>query len=250
MTLPMLMRALSDNNLARGELSSIILQDPAITDQMLQVANSPFFRPNDQSIESVDQAIFMLGIEGIRSVVAAAVMRPMLAARTSAEAQFAQRVWLWGMTCARSAELIARTQGQDPNAHFMVGLLPALAYLSLFREVQRIHRQGRNGVPLEPSQLQEALRRHGWTVAQRLAKSWNLPPHYLACLQAAEQSTPGQPQTPLNDGITLGTREVLRQARQRNLAEDELMAALSLPEDQFHEIRQAVVAMLKGAQHP
>lgn len=245
MTLPMLMRSLSDSSSTRNELSAIILQDPAITDQLLQIANSPFFKPGDQAIESVDQAVFLLGVDGIRSVVAASIMRPMMAARSNLEALFVQRVWRWGMTCARSAELIARIQGQDPNAHFMVGLLPALAYISLFREIQRLCRRNQTGVPAKPALVRTVLRRYDWTVSQILADDWDLPPSYIACLLAAERPVPGKQQTPLNDGIILGTREVLRHAHQRNMGEQVLAQTLSLPEEQFAGVRDAVVAILR-----
>ncbi len=107
MTLPMLTRALADETTDRKELTKIILSDPALTDQLLHVANSPLFRPGDKPIESVDQAVFMLGMNGIRNVISAAVMRPMMAARNSREALFAQRVWRWGLTCAKAAEQVA-----------------------------------------------------------------------------------------------------------------------------------------------
>ena len=98
--LPMLTRALSDDNVSRKELSDIILADPALTDQLLHMANSPFFLPGEQPIESVEQAILLLGINGVRSVASAAALRPMMTARISQEALFAQRVWRWGLACS------------------------------------------------------------------------------------------------------------------------------------------------------
>jgi len=77
MSLPMLMRALSDESTDRQRLTEIILGDPSLTDQLLQIANSPYFRTSDHAIESVDQAVFVLGVDGIRNVISAAVMRPM-----------------------------------------------------------------------------------------------------------------------------------------------------------------------------
>lgn len=244
LTLPMLLRALSDPDISRSEITDIILGDPAITDQLLQMANSPFFRPGDQTIETVDQAVFVLGLEGIRSVISAAVMRPMLAARNSGEALFAQRVWRWGLTCARSAELIARLQGQDSSAYFMVGLLPAMAYITLYREIQRIHRKTQAGSDPPPAVIREALQQFDWATTQVLANDWNLPPRYVAYLLAAERPMPDQRHMPLNDGIVLGTREALRHARQRNMADDELTAALSLTPEQFQPVRDNIRRML------
>lgn len=248
--LPMLIRALSDDNVSRKELSDIILADPALTDQLLHMANSPFFLPGEQHIESVEHAIFLLGINGVRSVASAAVLRPMMTARNSQEALFAQRVWRWGLACARSAELIAHARGSDGNAFFLVGLLPSLAYITIRREVARLYKSECPGVALEPAVIRSALRSYDWPAAQIVATKWDLPPRYHAFLLTAERPAPGIEHTPLNDGIILGTREVLRHAHQRNLPEDRLIAALQMDPDQFQTIRDTLLNMLRDGAAP
>lgn len=250
MTLPMLLRTMSEEDTGREQLVNIILGDPALTDQVLQVANSPYFRHGEQHIESVDQAVFLMGHQGIRSVVSASIMRPMLAARNSAEALFAQRVWRWGMACGRSAEAIARVQGGDSGAHFLLGLLPALSYMTLRREAQRLYRVRRTGQTLPPGLLYAAIRQFDWATAQVLAREWNLPPRYNASLLAAERPAPEQLHTPLNDGIILGTREVLRHAHQRNLPEEDLRQVIQLEDRQFDQIRKSIANMLREGATP
>lgn len=247
MTLPMLMRALSDDSADRHHLTDIILGDPSLTDQLLQIANSPYFRPGDRAIESVDQAVFVLGVDGIRNVIAAAVMRPMMAARNSREALFGQRAWRWGLTCARAAELIARIHNEDTSAHFMVGLLPSLAYITIRRELQRICRSRAGSSEPEPALIRHALARYQWTTCQLLANEWNLPPKYHAYLLAAERPAPRQKHTPLTDGMVIGTREVLRHAHQRNLTDGDLPKVLRLTEEQISIVRAALQTMLREA---
>ncbi|MDL0431351.1 HDOD domain-containing protein [Marinobacter sp. TBZ242] len=246
MALPMLMQALSDETSDRHRLTNIILNDPALTDQLLQIANSPYFRPGDQSIDSVDQAVFVLGLDGIRNVISAAIMRPMMAARNSREALFAQRVWRWGLTCARSAELIAKIQGQDASVYFMAGLLPALSYITLRRELQRICRAEPGMTEPPPSLIHDALSRYQWATSQLLANAWNLPPKYHAHLMAAERPAPKQKHTPLNDGIIVGTREVLRHAHQRNMPEEDVLRIIHLSGPQFTRVRKVILDVLEA----
>ncbi|MAZ05389.1 MAG: histidine kinase [Halomonas sp.] len=245
MSLPMLMRALSDESTDRQRLTDIILGDPSLTDQLLQIANSPYFRPGDHSIESVDQAVFVLGVDGIRNVIAAAVMRPMMAARNSREALFGQRAWRWGLTCARASELIAKIHGEDTSGHFMVGLLPSLAYITIRRELQRICRSRTTSAEPEPALIRHALARYQWATCQLLANEWDLPPKYHAYLLAAERPAPRQKHTPLTDGMVIGTREVLRHAHQRNLAEEDLPRVVRLTDDQISNVRRALQTMLR-----
>lgn len=244
MTIPMLMKALSDESGDRHKLSQIILGDPSLTDQILQVANSPYFRAGDHTIESVDQAVFILGMDGIRNVIAAAVMRPMMAARNSREALFSQRAWRWGITCARAAEFIARFQNEDASAHFTVGLLPALAYITIRRELQQICRAQRSGEEPDVVLIRNALARYQWVACQLIAKEWSLPPKYHAYLMAAERPAPDQEQTTLIDGMVIGSREVLRHAHQRNLPEEDLEKIVGLSAEQIGRVRTALKAVL------
>lgn len=246
MALPMLMRALSDEKSDRHHLTEIILNDPALTDQLLQIANSPYFRPGDQPIDSVDQAVFMLGQDGIRNVISAAIMRPMMAARNSREALFAQRVWRWGLTCARSAELIAKIQGQDTSVHFMAGLLPALSYITLRRELQRICRMEPGMTEPPPALIHDALSRYQWATSQLLANEWNLQPKYHAQLLAAERPAPKQKHFPLNDGIIVGTREVLRHAHQRNMPEEDVLSIIHISGEEFTRVRKVILDVLEA----
>ena len=217
-----------------------------MTDQLLQIANSPYFRTGDQSIDSVDQAVFVLGMDGIRNVISAAIMRPMMAARNSREALFAQRVWRWGLTCARSAELIAKIQGQDSSVYFMAGLLPALSYITLRRELQRVCRTESGLAEPPPSLIHIALSRYQWATSQLLANEWGLPPHYHAQLLAAERPAPRQQHTPLNDGIIIGTREVLRHAHQRNMPEDDVLRITNISREQFTRVRKVILDTLEA----
>lgn len=245
-TLPILTRALSDERADRKALTRIILSDPALTDQLLYVANSPMFRPGGKAIESVDQAVFLLGMSGIRNVISAAVMRPMMAARNSREALFAQRVWRWGLTCARTAELVSRLREKDGSVYFLTGLLPALSYITLQRELRRICRSAQQSREPSPRLVREALSRFQWATAQVLANAWNLAPKYHARLMEAERPRPGQTHTPLNDGIIFATREILRHAHQRNMAEEEILKLVHIPPDQFVRIRRVILDSLEA----
>ncbi|NWN91061.1 HDOD domain-containing protein [Marinobacter adhaerens] len=244
MTLPMLIQALSDESGDRKKLSRIILEDPALTDQLLHVANSPYFRTGEHTIESVDQAVFVLGMDGIRKVIAAALVRPMIAPRNSREALFSKRTWRWGLTCARATEFIAMLDGADASAHFTVGLLPALSYITLHRELHKIWKEQHADSEPDTALIYEALTRYQWSTSRLIAHEWGLPTRYRAFLRQAERPEPGQHLTALTDGILLGSREVLRHANQRNLPEEDLQKALHLTPDQLRQARTILKAAL------
>lgn len=252
MSLPILMSALSDDSTTRQDLSNIILSDPGLTDQLLKVANSPFFRPDKNVIKTVDQAILMLGMEGIRNVVSAALMRPTISARNSEEATFIARCWRWGMACARAAETVAAMQRKDASIYFMAGLLPALAYITLYREAHRNSQPDANGRIAQPkpgpAALQKILTRYQWPVARRIATTWGLSKNHQGLLHRPD-STRGQNNAALIDGMMIGTRELLRHSRQRNLAEEDLPALVQLDSAQILLVQTALKPMLEDTEN-
>jgi len=60
--------AINDPNTTVEEIAQIVIRDTAITGKILQVVNSAFFGQS-QRIESIEQAIKVLGLESIRSLI-------------------------------------------------------------------------------------------------------------------------------------------------------------------------------------
>lgn len=77
-----------------------------------------------------------------------------------------------------------------------------------------------------------------------------LPPKYHAQLLAAERPAPRQQHTPLNDGIIIGTREVLRHAHQRNMPEDDVLRITNISREQFTRVRKVILDTLEAGAKP
>src|SRR5688572_6585023 len=90
--LPELVRAVNDSDTTRRELAQMIARDPALVGSLLKLANSPIYRRGSQPVESLERALAVLGTQGTRSLVAAALMQPVFRANGDA-AQFAEMVW-------------------------------------------------------------------------------------------------------------------------------------------------------------
>lgn len=97
-----------------------------------------------------------------------------------------------------------------------------------------------------PSLIHAALSRYQWATSQLLANEWNLPPKYHAQLLAAERPAPKQTHSPLNDGIIVGTREVLRHAHQRNMPEEDVLRIIHISGEQFTRVRRIILDVLEA----
>src|SRR5690606_16768708 len=75
MLLPRLLQALNDPDVSRDTLVKLILEDPAIAGGVLQQANSAYYRVSPARVDSIDRAVWLLGTDGLRRLMATAIMQ-------------------------------------------------------------------------------------------------------------------------------------------------------------------------------
>ena len=91
--LPKLLATVNDPQAAMVEISQIIAQDPALTGNLLRIANSPIYRVSSLPVESIDRAVTLVGVQGIRSIIATALLQPVMAGGGGAYSRFPELVW-------------------------------------------------------------------------------------------------------------------------------------------------------------
>ena len=91
--LPRLLRATSDDDSSQREIADIISGDPALVGSLLKLANSPLYRTPGQAVESVDRAVALLGLGGVRSLVTVALVRPLFRGDDNQLGRFVETIW-------------------------------------------------------------------------------------------------------------------------------------------------------------
>lgn len=74
--LPKLMTALNNPDTPIPRLTELIESDPVISSLVLRLINSPAMRVRRENIDSLHQAVMLLGFSGMREVVSAAIFSP------------------------------------------------------------------------------------------------------------------------------------------------------------------------------
>jgi len=190
MQLPKLLQAINDETASRGALSQIIAGDPALAGNLLRLANSPFYRHSSDPIESLDRAVAMLGIEGLRSMIAAALMQPVFRISGGSFAQFGDVTWEHSLYAANAAETHASmVDSADPFAAQLLALILGLATIVVF-SVARDAFLARQRKP-DAAQIAALIDAHAIGVARQVAASWELSERIDTAL--AEQLRPQGP---------------------------------------------------------
>ncbi len=180
--LPQLLRALNDPQSTREDLSAIILQDPVLAADVLRTANSPFYRIAREPVDSLDRAIMLLGIEGLKSVVATSIIQPVFRTPKGQFDAFAPTLWELAMrTATASGIYAARTRTADPTTAQLLGLLSALGPLAVFRATSEAYREHTNRVAREEVYVR-LIEAHADATSSAIASHWHLPESFVLAL--------------------------------------------------------------------
>ncbi|MGH8260603.1 MAG: HDOD domain-containing protein, partial [Steroidobacteraceae bacterium] len=224
--LPQLLRAMRDDEVSRTELARIIARDPALTGSLLKLANGAFYRVTGRPVESVDRAVALLGTDGIRSLVATALVQPVFRLSELEFPTFPETVWDLTLRVAAAAESHAAiVEDSDPFAAQLLGLTMGLGTIVVFRVAldRYAARAGaargavsRSQIGPSAAVIASILNAHAATVAGRIAASWDLSGRILAALadqvSGPEMREPTSLGRSLLFGRVMGALAVLRGA--------------------------------------
>jgi HD-like signal output (HDOD) protein len=201
--LPQLLRAVGDTDTSRREISTMIAKDPSLVGSLLKLANSPFYRVSAQPVESVDRAVAVIGTEGIRSLVAAALVQPVFRVSGGAFPQFPEVVWEHTFLAANAAETYAAVVvNSDPFAAQLLALVNGLGSIVVFRVALDQYSARPSAMP-DAATVVALIEAHTARVARTIAASWDLSGRILA---AFEDQVPGAmvDPTPLGRALRFG----------------------------------------------
>jgi HD-like signal output (HDOD) protein len=126
-----LVRSVQDEDISGPELARLITADAALATHLLRLANSAFYGLS-RRIGTVQDALAMLGLNMVRRMVTAVVLRRPLLAHlpdTAASRDF----WHHQLLCAVLARHLHKQQGEEgEELPYMAGLLHDVGRLAMF----------------------------------------------------------------------------------------------------------------------
>jgi len=226
--LPRLLKAASDEGVSRRELSSIITQDPSLVGNLLKIANSSYYRISPEPVESVDRAIGLLGMDGMRSLITTALMQPIFRISGSVFPRFPEIAWEHTFRSTSAAvPYNFMMEKSDPFTAELLSLLMGLAGIVVFRVAMDQYATDARLIP-DARVLSSLLDSQSAAVARRIGASWELSEHTLSGLDGQRIGVTEYPTAlgrSLFYGRLVGALAVLRIAR----VLDDVVAKASIP---------------------
>ncbi|PWB71589.1 HD family phosphohydrolase [candidate division GN15 bacterium] len=175
-------KVLNDPKVSAAQVAAILAEDPAMSVKVLKMTNSAFYGLS-REIESVKQAVVIIGMEAIRNLVLSASVLDMFKGKTT-DQEFQEKFWRHSLATAFCSRILARKLRSkgivDPDAAFSAGLLHDIGKIVLCcflpTEYEKYVQEREQDRSAASYQIEEKAL--GYTHAQigsLLAVQWKLP---------------------------------------------------------------------------
>jgi HD-like signal output (HDOD) protein len=207
--LPQLLRTLKNDEAAGGELAKLVGRDPLLVGEVMRVTSSVYYR-STQPITSLQQAVVLLGQDGLRRVLTQHVMKPILQANAGTPGHAAgERLWDHAERCAHACAWLGKHNGCDAFEAYLAGIICRTGTGAVVRLLDQL-------MPAAPPPLFSRSFVAGCAqLATRLslqaAQHWELPPRVTAAL--AERRNPENTTALSPLGKSLSIADLLAMAR-------------------------------------
>lgn len=181
--LPQLLKSLREEHVSGAELARHIGKDMVLVAELIQEVNSAYYHPVDKII-NLDNAIRMLGQNGLRMLVARVSFRPIIHIGSGHLTKLVTpRIWEHADKCALACRLLAQQRGQDPFGAFLAGLMQNVGLVVACRIIDHVCEPG--NIP-NSAKFNSALIVAARALSCNIARHWDFPE---SVIQAIHDST-------------------------------------------------------------
>lgn len=211
--LPQLTRAINDPSASAQSIAAILGQDPALAGNLLRIANSAMYRRQDAPIEHLERAVALLGTEGLRRTVMAALMQPVISDDGSVWARSAALLWEHTLLAATFASRVcAGATRDDLHAAQLLALLYGLGSVVVVQVARDGWAKAGEAAP-SPEALAALLDAWSLHCARAISTDWGLSGRLQGALEALDDDggagMPGDLARALRVGRTLAAAQLL-----------------------------------------
>jgi HD-like signal output (HDOD) protein len=198
------MRTVNDADASGSTIAAIIGQDPTLAGNLLRIANSAFYRVQSTPVESIERAVAMVGTDGIRRIIAAALVQPVMSDGGGVFGRFPTVIWEHTLVAAAAAaDHAKRVERDDAFAAQLIALLQGLGSIIVVQVVRDQYAARSNLVP--DARIADALLdRWAVSTARRIAESWKLSDRIGVALADQQRDVPPAELSPLGRSLRFG----------------------------------------------
>jgi HD-like signal output (HDOD) protein len=184
-----LQQALKNDAVNIDDIEKMVVEDQALSSQILRVANAAFYR-GLQPIATIRKAVIRMGIQQVANL-AMVVSTQQICQKTSSELLvYQEKLWRHAVASAMGSQWLAKRCGyrNEADTAFLAGLLHNIGQLALLKIMEDLRTAGTIGADLPETLIIEILNSDMHTrQGHLLAQKWNLPEEYCVVVRDHHQ---------------------------------------------------------------
>jgi HD-like signal output (HDOD) protein len=162
-----------------SKIEKLIIADPAMTSQVLKVANSAFFRGLSK-VMTIREAIVRMGLDEITRIVLILSQTKLYSTKDAFIKNYRNLLWQHSLVSALVSQWVAKEAGFEESTQevFFASLMHDIGKLFLITVIEKI--KDSNAVPFIPSKaiINEIIKNQHSQQGYNLLKKWNIPDKY------------------------------------------------------------------------
>ena len=169
--------ALGDADITIDDIEALIMEDPALSGQILKVANSAFYKGLGE-ITTIKQAVLRLGSEQVASLALVATQKQTYLSSDPVIKAYMDDLWVHSFASAVGCRWIAENSGyaSDANVAFLSGLLHDIGKLVIIKVFEKLRIENTIPGSVTTESVIEILESPMHTqCGHELVTVWNLP---------------------------------------------------------------------------
>lgn len=174
-----LMNTLLDEKVSSSEVVSVVKEDPVMLGKLLKLANSAFYRTSKSEIESIEDAVVMLGNDGIRKLVISTLVVNEFKINTIYFRFFGANIWQHSHDVAIMAASYATSKGLNEFRAYLNGLLHDVGKLVIFKLLINVLEEEAPGSYPSKAFFMNIIERYSHQFTLMALKEWDINPDWI-----------------------------------------------------------------------
>lgn len=135
--IPQLMSSLKKEEDSIAFIVDLVKKDAALVSEVIRLANSPYYRVNCK-INSIERAVSIIGINGLKELVVRACLRPLLDLHSGHFVRMSGLLlWDYGERCALVANCLAAKSYTDQFHAYLSGIIQYTGYIVVLKIIDQ-----------------------------------------------------------------------------------------------------------------
>ncbi len=162
-----------------SKIEKLIIADPAMSTQILKIANSAFFRGLSK-VMTIREAIVRLGFDEITKMVMILTQKELYHSNNSFIKNYRNALWQHALVCAITSQWVAREAGFENITQevFFASLMHDIGKLFLITIIEKITISKKVSFIPSKSVINEIIKSQHAEQGYNLLSKWNIPEKY------------------------------------------------------------------------